>query len=72
MSMSDILDRACKREGEDPAIVRLGHHAIEMWRAAEELGDPHLLAALRPLVEHVGRALARDVRGKACADDTLH
>ncbi len=52
--------------------MRLGHHAIEMWRAAEELGDPRLLAALRPLVEHVGRALARDVRGEACTDDTLH
>ncbi|MGU3287203.1 hypothetical protein [Methylobacterium sp. WL7] len=72
MSISDILDRACGREGEDPAIVRLGHHAIELWRAAEEIGDPGLLAALRPLVEHVGRALARDVEGETCADDTLH
>lgn len=72
MSISDILDRACKREGEEPAIARLGHHAIELWRAAEEIGDPMLLAALRPLVEHIGRALARDVPDESCTDDTLH
>jgi hypothetical protein len=72
MSVSDILNRACQREGEEPAIVRLGHHAIELWRAAEEIGDPSLLAALRPLVEHIGRALARDVVDEACMDDTLH
>ena len=53
-------------------ITRLGRHTIGLWLAAEEIGDPRLLSALRPLVMHIGRVLAIDLMAQAQSDDTQH
>lgn len=45
----------------DAPIIRLADHAIGLWQAARDAGDPALIEALRPLMIHVARALARDL-----------
>lgn len=42
-----------------PAIVRLGDHAIELGKAAEEIGVPSLIEAVRIALIKVGIAIAR-------------
>jgi hypothetical protein len=53
-------------------IARLGRHTIGLWLAAEEIGDPRLLSALRPLVMQIGRVLAVDLMAQSQPDDTQH
>lgn len=57
---------------DDAAIVRLGHHAIGLWRAAQECGHPDLLGALRPILLQIGRAVASDLMTETHADETQH
>lgn len=57
-------------EDEAP-ILRLAEHAIGLWQAAQEMGDPAVLDALRPLIIHIARALARDIM-TGTGDDTPH
>jgi hypothetical protein len=52
-------------------MIRLADHAIGLWQAAQDVGDPVLLEALRPLVVHVARSLARDVM-EGVEDETAH
>ncbi|GJE58125.1 hypothetical protein [Methylobacterium trifolii] len=59
-------------EAHELPAVRLGRHAIGLWRAAEELGDADLLASLRPLVLEIGRALAADMMSAPRAGTIPH
>jgi hypothetical protein len=61
---------ATEPEDEEP-IQRLAEHAIGLWQAAQDVRDPVLLDALRPLVVHIARSLARDLMANA-EDGTAH
>lgn len=73
--MSTHQPLPCPPEPDDAAaaaaIIRLADHTIGLWRAAQEVGDPVLLAALRPLVVQVARSLARDLM-EDVAGETAH
>ncbi|MCE4224902.1 hypothetical protein HCU64_14150 [Methylobacterium sp. C25] len=74
MSTHRTIPWAPEPEREEPregSILRLAEHAIGLWRAAQDVRDPILLEALRPLVVHVARALARDIMADA-EDGTAH
>jgi hypothetical protein len=58
-------------DGREPPMLRLAEHAIGLWQAAQQVGDATLLDALRPLVIHVARALARDLM-ESTEDETAH
>lgn len=58
-------------ETPDTPVLRLAEHAIGLWQAAQEMGDPVLLEALRPLMIQTARALARDVMDPT-EDETAH
>lgn len=60
------------RDTAEPPILRIGRHAIGLWKAAEEHGDERLLAVLRPFVQAVGCALARDLMSAEGDGDTTH
>ncbi len=47
-----------------PAIVRLGHHAIELGRAANEHGEARLIEMVRRVMIEVGREIAKDTVSK--------
>lgn len=60
-----------REEEPNTPVLRLAEHAIGLWQAAQEMGDPVLLEALRPLMIQTARALARDVMD-ATEDETAH
>lgn len=55
-------DRPANHDMADqPALVRLGHHAIELGKAAAEIDSPPLSEAVQVVLIEVGREIARSV-----------
>ena len=65
-----VVPSGCEDPSEQPAL-RLADQAIGLWRAAEEMDDPALLEALRPLLTHIACMLARDIM-EGDEDETPH
>ncbi|GEP01806.1 hypothetical protein [Methylobacterium haplocladii] len=66
-----VTRKAETEEAVDTPGLRLAEHAIGLWQAAQDVGDPVVMEALRPLVVHIARSLARDVMN-GVEDETAH
>ncbi|CAA2137618.1 hypothetical protein MBLL_00745 (plasmid) [Methylobacterium bullatum] len=74
MSAREPFDPASEDEqsslSSDAPTERLGYHAVGLWRAAEDIGDPDLLVALRPVVMLIGKIIAINIMNHPWSDET--